>query len=405
MKVELSAPDPFYVPLDRELTRSLDGTWRFAPDPDDRGETEAWHRAGVPGRPCPVPAAWQFVFDDLRDYRGPVWYERELTVSSEYAGRRVALVFAGVDYHATVWVNGRLAGTHEDGYLPFAVDVTHLVSFDRPDRITVRAAVPEDQLEIPGDETSGSHRSGIWRPVWMEVTGTTHFCDLFVAPDLECRAGRPAHRHHRARTRDGADRAAAPAGGRPGRHGAHRGAGAGAAGRRRTLLAGGRHRPRHRRSAAVDGRGSAALPAARGPQGGGTDPGRRLPGVRHALDRHRRHPHPPQRSADLPDGRDGPAGHPRQEHLPPRVPRPHRRGDQERGAAGQADGLQLHPQAPPDRRSPLPALGRPAGAAGVRAAALLPADHRGVGPAVAPPGRGVGAQGPQPSVHAHVDAV
>lgn len=97
------------------------------------------------------------------------------------------------------------AGTHQDGYLPFAVDVSDLVSFDRPDRITVRASVPEDQLEIPGDETSGSHRSGIWRPVWMEVTGSTHFCDLFVAPDLD--AGRadlrigitaPAHGEARA---------------------------------------------------------------------------------------------------------------------------------------------------------------------------------------------------------------
>ena len=110
--------------------------------------TEAKPTAGIAqasrGRPCPVPAAWQFVFDDLREYRGPVWYERQLTVSSEHAGRRVALVFAGVDYHATVWVNGRLAGTHEDGYLPFAVDVTRLVSFDRPDRITVRASVPEE---------------------------------------------------------------------------------------------------------------------------------------------------------------------------------------------------------------------------------------------------------------------
>ena len=201
----LTPPNPFYVPLDREVTRSLDGTWRFAPDPDDRGEASGWHRAGVQGRRCPVPAAWQFLFDDLRDYRGPVWYERELTVPSEHAGRRVALVFAGVDYHATVWVNGRLAGTHEDGYLPFAVDITDLVSFDRPDRITVRAAVPEDQLEIPGDETSGSHRSGIWRPVWMEVTGTTHVHDLFVAPDLEAgradlRIGITAPAHPTART-------------------------------------------------------------------------------------------------------------------------------------------------------------------------------------------------------------
>lgn len=188
MTAPITPPNPFYVPLDREVTRSLDGTWRFAPDPDDRGQANGWHRSGVQGRPCPVPAAWQFLFDDLRDYRGPVWYQRELTVSSEHAGRRVALVFAGVDYHATVWMNGRLAGTHEDGYLPFAVDVSGLVSFDRPDRITVRASVPEDQLEIPGDETSGSHRSGIWRPVWMEVTGATHFCDLFVAPNLD--AGR-----------------------------------------------------------------------------------------------------------------------------------------------------------------------------------------------------------------------
>ncbi len=188
MTAPITPPNPFYVPLDREVTRPLDGMWRFAPDPENRGEVEGSHRAGIQGRPCPVPAAWQFLFDDLRDYRGPVWYERELTVSAEHAGRRIAVVFAGVDYHATVWVNGRLAGTHEDGYLPFAVDVSHLVCFDRPDRITVRASVPEDQLEIPGDETSGSHRSGIWRPVWMEVTGTTHFCDLFVAPDLD--AGR-----------------------------------------------------------------------------------------------------------------------------------------------------------------------------------------------------------------------
>ena len=205
MTAEITRPNPFYVPLDRELTRSLDGTWRFMPDPDDRGEAEGWHRSGVQGQPCPVPAACQFVFDDLRDYRGPVWYERQITVPAEHAGRRIAVVFAGVDYHATVWVNGRLAGTHEDGYLPFAVDITDLVSFDRPDRITVRAAVPEDQLEIPGDETSGSHRSGIWRPVWMEVTGTTHVHDLFVAPDLEAgradlRIGITAPAHPTART-------------------------------------------------------------------------------------------------------------------------------------------------------------------------------------------------------------
>ena len=54
--------------------------------------TEAKPTAGIAqaSRGRPAPATWQFVFDDLREYRGPVWYERQLTVSSEHAGWRVA---------------------------------------------------------------------------------------------------------------------------------------------------------------------------------------------------------------------------------------------------------------------------------------------------------------------------
>ena len=215
---ELTPPNPFYVPLDREVMLSLDGTWRFAPDPDDRGQADGWHRSGVQGRPCPVPAAWQFLFDDLRDYRGPVWYERELTVSADHAGRRVALVFAGVDYHATVWVNGRLAGTHEDGYLPFAVDVsrpgllrsgpTGSRSGPRCRRTNWRS--PGTRPPAPTGAASGG-RCG-WRSPAPPTSPTCSSPPTWTPDGRTSASASP-------RPRTGADRsrAAAPAGGRPGR--------------------------------------------------------------------------------------------------------------------------------------------------------------------------------------------
>ena len=55
MTAPITRPNPFYVLLNRAVTHSLDGIWRFAQDPDDRGEADGWPRTGAQGRPCPVP--------------------------------------------------------------------------------------------------------------------------------------------------------------------------------------------------------------------------------------------------------------------------------------------------------------------------------------------------------------
>ena len=41
---------------------------------------------------------------------------------------RLLLHFGAVDYSATVWIEGALAGAHEGGYTPFAIDVTDYVA-------------------------------------------------------------------------------------------------------------------------------------------------------------------------------------------------------------------------------------------------------------------------------------
>ena len=75
----ITAQNSFYVPLERQDVEPLDGEWRFRTDPEDQGEAQAWFRTGVRDRTCNVPSAWQFLFDDLRTYHRPVWFEREIT--------------------------------------------------------------------------------------------------------------------------------------------------------------------------------------------------------------------------------------------------------------------------------------------------------------------------------------
>ena len=74
---------------------------------------------------------WQAQFEDLRHWSGTGWYRRSFVVGpaslQSRAESAAILHFGAVDYYATVWVNGKLAGTHEGGYLPFEFDVIDLL--------------------------------------------------------------------------------------------------------------------------------------------------------------------------------------------------------------------------------------------------------------------------------------
>ncbi len=179
------------VPSARERFRaSLDGDWSFWPDlvgalPTGPGArfvaVEERNRACGAPRRVRVPAPWQAQFDDLRLWAGTAWYERVLEPLGPVRGR-IHLGFGAVDYFASVWVNGRLAGEHEGGYLPFVLDVTELIQPNAANTVTVRVldVGPDDDAgpfpfaEIPhGKQSWYGPIGGIWQSVWLERRGET----------------------------------------------------------------------------------------------------------------------------------------------------------------------------------------------------------------------------------------
>jgi len=188
---------------------SLNGTWEFEFDPENRGLDARWGAGTRPfARRIQVPFAPETTRSGIGDtgFHPWAWYRRTVDLPAHWAGRRVLLRFGAVDYRAMVWVNGSVAGEHEGGHTPFAFDITRHLG-EGPVTIVVRAEDPPADRSIPRGKQFWEERSrsifytrttGIWQPVWLEAVGDSYLEGLRIHPapdgavEFDARVARPA---------------------------------------------------------------------------------------------------------------------------------------------------------------------------------------------------------------------
>jgi hypothetical protein len=181
---------------------SLDGAWEVCADADRTSDAPPpdakWSGATVP--------SW--AADPGADR---CWYRRRFTVPASMAGRRLKLHFGAVNHVARVTINGRLAGEHVGGNLPFELDVTDLA---RPGENDLAVAVTNwkalctkpparfdvGQFEHPGWKIppgtiiapigADFRSTGIWQSVWLEAGPAVHVEDVFVRTSVRRHAVR-----------------------------------------------------------------------------------------------------------------------------------------------------------------------------------------------------------------------
>ena len=94
-------------------TYILNDNWFIATDPDNTGISDNWQntiqKSSVPAF---VPSIIQQFFPS---YHGVAWYWNTFKNTLSMGNDRVLLRFGGVDYKATVWLNGVLLGSYEGG--------------------------------------------------------------------------------------------------------------------------------------------------------------------------------------------------------------------------------------------------------------------------------------------------
>ncbi len=186
---------------DKRNMLNLSDIWDFQIDPGEVGEAEGWFNGLANARPMAVPASWNDIYDDIRDYLGVAWYLTKTFVPAGWQGDRVMLRVGSANYAAKVWVNGSLAGGHEGGHLPFEFDVTALLRWDAPNTIAVQVENHLMPNRVPAGNTRGGlgafmrmfpaatfdffPYAGLHRAVHLYSVPTSHIQDVTVTTEID----------------------------------------------------------------------------------------------------------------------------------------------------------------------------------------------------------------------------
>ena len=118
-------------------------------------------------------------------------YERSFEIPAGWEGKRILLHFGAVDQTARVFVDGKEAGAHEGGYLPFTFDITDLL--EGSEHILRVEAVDRLDHKYPWGKQKNRNGgmwytpvSGIWQTVWLEPVSAEHITSLVIRPALDC---------------------------------------------------------------------------------------------------------------------------------------------------------------------------------------------------------------------------
>ena len=194
--------------MQREEYAMLNGVWEYAITPVD-GEADAKTLAqqAIPSRwdgQIVVPFSPEAPLSGVGRTVQPsefLWYKHKIELPKLADDQRLILHFEAVDWMCACFVNGKLAGTHAGGYLPFSFDVTDLLGSSETEEATADSA---DTAELvlcvwdpsdTGSQLRGKQRlsrgdiwytaqSGVWQSVWYEVVFAAHLESLTLKGDM-----------------------------------------------------------------------------------------------------------------------------------------------------------------------------------------------------------------------------
>lgn len=177
-------PRPQFV---RDSYISLNGTWQYNIKKNG-------------GRPLNYTADITVPFSPETELSGVcrvikpneyLFYKKEFTLPEGFNKGKVYVHFGAVDQLATVYCNGKKAGSHKGGYTPFRIDLT--------DYLAEGKNILEVEVQDFSDTKSLSRgkqkikrggiwytaQSGIWQSVWLESTPVEHLDSVKITPDYD----------------------------------------------------------------------------------------------------------------------------------------------------------------------------------------------------------------------------
>ncbi|MHC4726762.1 MAG: sugar-binding domain-containing protein, partial [Planctomycetota bacterium] len=206
---------------------SLAGQWLFKLDHANTGEKEKWYsgklpdRINLPGSTIengygdditldtkwtgsiidksfftdakyekyrqPGPIKIPFWLTPIKHYKGPAWYQKQVDIPANWAGKRISLFLERCHWETRVWVDGTAVGTRDSLCTPQLHDLSSLIS---PGRHIVTIRVDNSVKYNVGNNAHSisdhtqSNWNGIIGRIELQATDTLWLSDVQVYPDI-----------------------------------------------------------------------------------------------------------------------------------------------------------------------------------------------------------------------------
>lgn len=163
---------------------SLAGEWRFATDPQNAGEKDAWftkvpeHTITLPGTTDEARYGEKTTGSDYgiltRAYKyiGPAWYQREIVIPEMSAGKDFELFIDRVMWESKVWIDGRYCGS-QDG---LGVPHIHRLGKLGAGKHLLTMRINNDMIHTIGDK--GHAYSEYTQSIWNGAVGRIELREL-----------------------------------------------------------------------------------------------------------------------------------------------------------------------------------------------------------------------------------
>lgn len=114
------------------------------------------------------------------NYQGPVWYRKHFRPNPALQGKKLFVHFEAIMGKSQVFVNGKSLGMHYGGYLPFVIDVTDVINWEKDNVIAVWADNSDDPIFPPGKQQEVldyTYFGGIYRDCWLIAHHSVYITD------------------------------------------------------------------------------------------------------------------------------------------------------------------------------------------------------------------------------------
>lgn len=189
-----AAEGRYHTPPNHRISETINRDWTFnyfpAADADSNGcqtvdfDDSAWPAIAIPHTWMTYETTGKLhpfnhdahEKDDSYWWYGWGWYRKHFSINPEESGRRVFVVFDGVQKICDVWINGHFVGKHLGGYTGFYFDITDWIHFGGDNVLAVAVnARQDDPIGIP-PMSAGNWNTygGIYRDVHIVIKDPLH---------------------------------------------------------------------------------------------------------------------------------------------------------------------------------------------------------------------------------------